>query len=178
MRGSSSRGLLRRIHWKGSLSLEPQRKWYQGNLVAPTTLAQKKLIYESFLTNKYFAHPTFPQGRTNPAFSKPCLCLSDTRHFRRFRGSEERSPCFQQVECKFATFTIFSSKQPFLTGDKNTVYQKHGSCHPDFPCVLTERLSIRELRTQSRNDQAQRESLRVEAPYGFLILRHESGPKF
>ena len=21
------------------------------------------------------------QGRTNPAFSKPCLCLSDTRHF-------------------------------------------------------------------------------------------------
>ena len=38
------------------------------------------------------------QGRTNPAFSKPCLFLSDTRHFRhfrRFRGSEERRPCFR-----------------------------------------------------------------------------------
>ena len=32
--------------------------------------------------------------RTKPACSKPCLCLCDTRHFRRFRGSEERSPSF------------------------------------------------------------------------------------
>ena len=29
------------------------------------------------------------QGRANPVFSKTCLCLSDTRHFRRFLGSEE-----------------------------------------------------------------------------------------
>ena len=28
------------------------------------------------------------QGRTNPFFSKPCLCPSDTRHFRRFRGAD------------------------------------------------------------------------------------------
>ena len=25
------------------------------------------------------------QGRTNPVFSRPCLFLSDTRRFRRFR---------------------------------------------------------------------------------------------
>ena len=32
------------------------------------------------------------QGRANPAFSKPCLCLSDTPPFSSFWGSEERSP--------------------------------------------------------------------------------------
>ena len=58
------------------------------------------------------------QGRTNPAFSKPCLCLSDTRHFRhfhRFRGSEERSPCFQWVECKWG---IILQPQPLHTRQK------------------------------------------------------------
>ena len=37
------------------------------------------------------------QGRASPAFSKPCLCVSDThhfRHFRRCRGRDERNPCF------------------------------------------------------------------------------------
>ena len=55
------------------------------------------------------------QGRTNPAFSKPCLCLSDTRHFRhfrRFRGSEERSPCFQGVEYRFV-IRRFRQNGPF-----------------------------------------------------------------
>ena len=44
-----------------------------------------------------------------PAFSQPCLCLSDARHFRNFRcfrGCEERSPCFQWVECKVIIFTV------------------------------------------------------------------------
>ena len=48
------------------------------------------------------------QGRANPAFSKPCLCLSDTRHFRhfrRFRGSE-------WVECKFVIFVVFVKTAP------------------------------------------------------------------
>ena len=37
-----------------------------------------------------YLNPCFPglpllfQGKTNPAFSKPCFCLSDTRHFRHF----------------------------------------------------------------------------------------------
>ena len=56
------------------------------------------------------------QGRANPAFSKPCLFLSDTRHFRhfrRFRGSEERNPCFQWVECKFVIFAVFVKTAPF-----------------------------------------------------------------
>ena len=55
------------------------------------------------------------QGRTNQAFAKPCLFLSDTlhfRHFRRFRGSEERSPCFQWVECKFVIFAVFVKTAP------------------------------------------------------------------
>ena len=63
----------------------------------------------------------FSQRRTNPAFSKPCLCLSDTRHFRhlrRFRGSEERSPCFQGVECKFVIFAVFVKTAPFWQGTK------------------------------------------------------------
>ena len=56
------------------------------------------------------------QGRTNPAFSKPCLFLSDTRHFRhfrRFQGSEERRLCFQWVECKFVIFAVFVKTTPF-----------------------------------------------------------------
>ena len=52
------------------------------------------------------------QGRTNPAVSEPCLCLSDTRHFRRFRGFEERSSCFQWVECKFVIFAVFVKTAP------------------------------------------------------------------
>ena len=65
--------------------------------------------------------PVILQGRANPAFSKPCLCLSDTRHFRhfhRFRGSEERSPCFQWVECKFVIFTVFVKTASFWQGTK------------------------------------------------------------
>ena len=37
------------------------------------------------------------QGITKPAFGKPCLCLSDARHFRVLGGLEERNPleaCF------------------------------------------------------------------------------------
>ena len=72
-------------------------------------------------------------GNTNLAFSKPCLCLSDTRHFRQFRcfrGSEERNPCFNGKNASLS-FSLFSSKCPFLAGDKNTVNQKHGLCHPE-----------------------------------------------
>ena len=61
------------------------------------------------------------QGRTNPAFSKPCLFLSETRHFRhfrRFRWSEEPSPCFQWVECKFVIFAVFVKTAPFWQGTK------------------------------------------------------------
>ena len=70
--------------------------------------------------------------KSKPGLSKPCLWLSDTRHFRhfrRFRGSEERKPCFQCVECSLP-FSPFSSKRPLFDRDKNTVYQKHGLCHP------------------------------------------------
>ena len=64
----------------------------------------------------------------NPAFSKPCLCLSDTRlfrHFHRFRRSEERCPCFQCMERKFVIFAVFLKAAPFWQGQtrftKNTV---------------------------------------------------------
>ena len=69
----------------------------------------------------FFCWDPLIQGRTNPAFSKPCLCLSDTRHFRhfrRFRGSEEQSPCFQRIECKFVIFAVFVKTPPFWQGTK------------------------------------------------------------
>ena len=75
--------------------------------------------------------PSFlSQRRTNPAFSKPCLFLSDTRHFRhfrRFRGSEEPSPCFQWVECKFVIFAVFVKMAPFWQGTK-TRFTKNTVC--------------------------------------------------
>ena len=90
-------------------------------------------------------------GKSKPGFSKSCLCLSDTRHFRhfrRFQGSEERSPGFQWVECK-VVISPFSSKRSLLAGDKNTVYQKtlfapprvmrpscNTSCKKTFPVKL------------------------------------------
>ena len=70
------------------------------------------------------------QGRTNPAFSKPCLFLSDTRHFRhfrRFRWSEEPNPCFQSVECKFVIFAVFVKMAPFWQGTK-TRFTKNTVC--------------------------------------------------
>ena len=45
------------------------------------------------------------------AFQKACTC--HFRHFCRFRGSEERSPCFQRVECKFVIFAVFVKTAPF-----------------------------------------------------------------
>ena len=68
--------------------------------------------------------------RANPAFSKPCLFLSDIRHFRhfrRFRGSEERNPCFQWVECKFVIFAVFVKTAPFWQGTK-TRFTKNTVC--------------------------------------------------
>ena len=70
-----------------------------------------------------WAIPIVCQGRTNPAFSKPCLFLSDTRHsrhFRCFRAFEDRNPCFQWVECKFVISAVFVKTAPFGRG------QKHG----------------------------------------------------
>ena len=64
------------------------------------------------------------------AFSKPCLCLSDTRHFRhfrRFRGSEERSACFQWVERNFAIFAVFVKTAPFWQGAKSR-FTKNAVC--------------------------------------------------
>ena len=83
-----------------------------------------------------FWKPPACQGRTNPAFAKAiCLCLSDTRHFhhfRLFRGSEERSPCFQWVDCKFVILAVFVKTAPFIYPEnKGMVYPKHGLCHPD-----------------------------------------------
>ena len=65
----------------------------------------------------------FYQGRTNPAFSKPCLFLSDTRHFRHFvvfRGLRSQTLVFQWVECEFVIFAVFVKTAPFGRG------QKHG----------------------------------------------------
>ena len=77
----------------------------------------------------------FFQGRASPAFSKPYLCLSDTRHFRhfrRFRGSEERSPCFQWVECKFVIFAVFVETAGFWQGTKTGFTQNIVCATPSF----------------------------------------------
>ena len=80
-------------------------------------------------TKVLISFPTF-RGKTNQVFSKPCLFPSDTRHFRhfrRFRGSEERSPCFQWVECKFVIFAVFVKTAPFWQGTK-TRFTKNTVC--------------------------------------------------
>ena len=67
---------------------------------------------------------TICQGRTNPTFSKPCLCLSGAHHFRHFccfQGSEERSHRFQWVECKFVIFSVFVKTALFGRGQKHSL---------------------------------------------------------
>ena len=84
----------------------------------------RKTIFETL------SLPVANQGRTNQAFSKPCLFLSDTRHFRhfrRFRWSEEPNPCFQWVEFKFVIFAVFVKMAPFWQGTK-TRFTKNTVC--------------------------------------------------
>ena len=52
---------------------------------------------------------SYPVG--GQVFPKPCLFLSDTRHFRRFRR-------LQWVECKFVIFAVFVKTAPFWQGTK------------------------------------------------------------
>ena len=85
------------------------------------------------------------QGRTNPVFSKPCLFLSDTGHFRhsrRFQGSEERSPCSQWVECKFVIFAVFVKTAPFRHGTK-TRFTKNSVCATPNIVINVRRVWIR-----------------------------------
>ena len=75
------------------------------------------------------AMSAFCQGRANPVFSKPCLCLSNTRHLRCFRGYEEQSPCFQWGRMQIRHFRRFGQNDPFLAfWDKNTVCAKNTVC--------------------------------------------------
>ena len=75
-------------------------------------------------------------------FLNHAFALSDTHHFRRpFRGSEERNLCFRWVECN-SSFRRFRQNGPFLAGDKNTVYQKHGLCHSDSSVNVNQFQSI------------------------------------
>ena len=77
-----------------------------------------------FVTSKWRADDAMSldsQGRANPAFSKPCLCLSDIHHFRLifdvFGGPRcEALACFQWVECKFVKWGRFPQNGPLLVG--------------------------------------------------------------
>ena len=83
-------------------------------------------------------------GKSKTAFSDLWLCLSDTRHFRhfrRFRGPEKRSPCFQWVRIHIRHFRLFRQNGSFLAGDKNTVFLSITClCHPEnwrgMPTIL------------------------------------------
>ena len=66
---------------------------------------------------------TFFFRKNKPGFSKPCLSLSDTRHFphfRRVRGSEERSLCSQWDNANSSPSPFSSKRHVFGRG------QKHG----------------------------------------------------
>ena len=41
-------------------------------------------------------------------------------------------PFFSVGRMQICDFRRFRQNGPFLAGDKNTVYQKHGLCHPDI----------------------------------------------
>ena len=62
------------------------------------------------------------QRRTNPTFSKLCLCPSDFRyfrHFRRFRGSED--------------FAVFAKTAPFFRKGRTwAIAVRRGSCESLF----------------------------------------------
>ena len=79
--------------------------------------------------------------RTNPAFSY-------FRHFRRFRGSEEPSPCFQWVECEFVILAVFVKTAPFLQGTK-TLFTKNTVCAT--PTSVSKSLPSARKRLQIKN---------------------------
>ena len=78
------------------------------------------------------------QGRTNPAFSKPCLCLSNTCRFAIFvvfgGPRSEALVVSGQIPGRMQIHH-FRQNGPFLAGDKDTVYQKHGLRHPERASV-------------------------------------------
>ena len=57
-------------------------------------------------------------------FSKPCLFLSDTRHFRHFRR-------FQWVECKFVIFAVFVNWKKSLEKDFFETFSDFGISGPE-----------------------------------------------
>ena len=68
--------------------------------------------------------------------------------FRRFRGSEERSPCFQWVEGKFVIFAVFVKTAPFWQGTK-TRFTKNTVCV--CVCVTPTKLRVEEKQRYSRS---------------------------
>ena len=48
-----------------------------------------------------------------------------------FGGLRSEALVFSGLECKFVIYRRFRQNGPFLAGDKNKVYQKHGLCHPE-----------------------------------------------
>ena len=92
----------------GPLSFRPQHD--KGDVLMG-------LQRQNFTMGTEFVSMPNYQGRTNPAFSKLCLCLNDTRHFRHFhsfRGSEERIPLFSVGRMQICHFRRFRQNGPFL----------------------------------------------------------------
>ena len=63
----------------------------------------------------------FNSGSKKRSFGKPCLCMRDTRHFRRFTGFEQQRLCFISQNANSSFFAVFWSKKKPLFGG-----QKHG----------------------------------------------------
>ena len=85
--------------------------------------------------NRVFCADVHHRSGESPAFGKPWVCLSDTRHFRhsrRFRGSDEQKPCFEMCRMQTRHFRRLSQNPLFSAGDKTTVSQNHRSNNPDM----------------------------------------------
>ena len=61
-------------------------------------------------------------GKKSPDVGKPCLRLSDIRHFRHSWVSQEKKPGFWWVEMQIRHF-LCPSEHPGLAGDKSKVRQ-------------------------------------------------------
>ena len=125
------------LGWSAQLLLSGQNLagFRNAARVSETKVSSRKLDSTMMASWAFFKEKLNGQGNTNPAFSKPCLFPSDTRHFRhfrRFRGSKERNPCFQWVEMQNSPFSPFSSKRPLFGRGQKHGLPKNGLCHPEM----------------------------------------------
>ena len=80
-------------------------------------IARKSRVFECFSTvpwrKRAFRPGTMVQGRATQPFLNHGFARVTPAIFVILWGSEERSPCFQWVECRFVIFAVFVETAPF-----------------------------------------------------------------